>query len=255
MTTSLVDELRCPSCTEIAWRRVGERVIEDPDSTDRRPVVRHALVNEDGPWDWTCDRCGYRIKPGSHLDHVVNRVQSKRRVGGAILAGLSGLGDRFRTASATTRAGITVAAAVGVVGAITLALVATRTPDRPPPTMLPTVSAPASEALRTMATLVGRDAAALVGRTVELDDVSVESVTGDVTFWLGQSSTERVFVVLDETAQGEAAVRVRAGQRIRLRGTVHATPVEETDLTSRDQEALRDAVVYVRAELVEVIQD
>jgi hypothetical protein len=64
-----------------------------------------------------------------------------------------------------------------------------------------------------------------------------------------------VFVVLDESAQGEAAVRVRAGQRIRLRGTVLATPVDDTVLTPRDLEALRDAMVYVRADRAAVIED
>ena len=70
-----VEDVRCPGCDSLAWRRLGERVIEAPDDGSKQGF-RHLFVTEDGPFDWTCETCGYGATPGGHLDHMVSKVQS-----------------------------------------------------------------------------------------------------------------------------------------------------------------------------------
>ncbi|MBA3779062.1 MAG: hypothetical protein H0X16_07180, partial [Chloroflexi bacterium] len=91
------------------------------------------------------------------------------------------------------------------------------------------------------------------GPPSELDAVEVLSVTGDVTFWVGPSEAEQTFVVLDESIQGETAVTVRAGQRLRIIGTMMETPVEGVQLSASDEKALEKETSYLRARYVEIL--
>ena len=82
------NDIRCPSCRSIDWRRLGERIVEltgDP----QRPHVTHQLVDEDGAWHWTCEACAYRVKGGTRLDYQLSVVQARGTVGVAV-----GFGDR-----------------------------------------------------------------------------------------------------------------------------------------------------------------
>ncbi len=77
---------------------------EDVPHDTSTPLVRHVLLNEDGPWDWTCDRCRYRIKPGSHLDHEVAKVQQPQaHIGAGVLGALGGLRERLAAAISKNR--------------------------------------------------------------------------------------------------------------------------------------------------------
>lgn len=254
-------EIRCPECHAIAWRRIGERVTEDVPADTSRPVVRHVLLNEDGPWDWTCDRCRYRIKPGSHLDHEVAKVQPQAQpqphIGAGVLGALGGLRERLVTTISENRGPVTVSAAVAVSVIAAVWLLTPPTVDAPAstPSMGPSPGLTQPPAVTDFAGFAAGDPGQLAGRAAELDGVLVESVTGDVTFWIGTSRADRVFVVLDETAQPERAVKVRAGQRLRLTGVVASTPVTGVDLTPADREALAGEPIYLAARHVEVLSD
>src|SRR5215210_7416872 len=62
------------------------------------------------------------------------------------------------------------------------------------------------------------------GSRVEATDVTVESVTGDETFWVGDSSNERLFVFLD--LAGESGPDIDAGDEVSFSGTVEPLPVD-----------------------------
>jgi hypothetical protein len=62
------------------------------------------------------------------------------------------------------------------------------------------------------------------GSRVEATDVTVESVTGDETFWVGESSDERLFVFLD--LAGESGPDIDAGDQVNFSGTVEPLPVD-----------------------------
>jgi hypothetical protein len=256
-TLPAVDEIRCPECRSIDWLRLGERISEVPADGDGRPMAQHASVDETGPWDWTCQRCGYSIKAGSHLDHVVGKVQSHGPLRTGVLAWLGGARERLQSAGAGAQAAVAGGLVVAVVVAVG-ALALTRPTDgggaASPPASA--TSAPVASALGDLTSLMGvTDAATVAGQSVQLDDVRVQAVTGDVTFWVGKSRTERLYVVLDESVQGEDAVTVRDGQRVALRGTVQRTPVDGADPPEDDRDALADEVLYVVAHRVEIIGD
>lgn len=69
--------------------------------------------------------------------------------------------------------------------------------------------------------------AAYEGATVEATEVTVESVTGDETFWIGSSSSERLFVFLD--LAGESGPDIDPGDEVSLSGTVEPLPVDFED--------------------------
>ncbi len=94
----------------------------------------------------------------------------------------------------------------------------------------------------------------LTGRRVELTEVRVQSVTGDVTFWVG-SDEERVLVVINEELQPERAVTVRPGQLLRISGSMERPPPEDIELSSGDRNALKGQSLYIRAELVEIVSE
>jgi rubredoxin len=67
------DDVRCPNCAAITWRRIGERIVEK-----RSPLgveLRHETVPDNRPWDWTCEQCGYAVRPTGRLDNALSRAQ------------------------------------------------------------------------------------------------------------------------------------------------------------------------------------
>lgn len=71
------------------------------------------------------------------------------------------------------------------------------------------------------------------GQSVEGTEVSVQSVTGDETFWVGESADERFFVFLN--LAGESGPDIDQGDEVNLRGTLQPLPVdfeERFDLSS-----------------------
>jgi hypothetical protein len=101
------------------------------------------------------------------------------------------------------------------------------------------------------------DGASVSGRAAELDGVTVQSVTGDVTFWVGESAEDRVFVRMDEEASGgEQGIQVREGQTLRITGQVEDVPADTAawELEDEDATALGEEPVYIAASKVEVVQ-
>jgi hypothetical protein len=67
------DDVRCPNCDSITWRRVGERLVEH-----RSPAgveLRRDRVPDNRPWEWTCERCAYSVRPTGRLDNDLSRAQ------------------------------------------------------------------------------------------------------------------------------------------------------------------------------------
>ncbi len=245
-------------------------VIEETSGTHATP--RHVFVNENGPWNWTCDSCGYAVKAGSGLDHQVSRVQRRRRIWRDALAvlGLRDLLGRGTVDSATSGTGLAgspstprpgvkptpaqaAVASIGAVVAVAVLVVLVRPPAPAPPRAGAAGAQSVPQCERDLAAVTrATDAAALAGRCVQLDGAPVLSVTGDVTFWLGTSDQDRAFVVLNERTQGERAVTVRPGQRLGITGTLERTPVRGVALDAGDARALEREVIYIRAERVSV---
>jgi hypothetical protein len=68
----------------------------------------------------------------------------------------------------------------------------------------------------------------VIGREVELASVPVESVIGDVVFWVGSSKAHRTLVVLDKVIDSpETRIDVKAGERVSLSATVERMPSQE----------------------------
>lgn len=95
--------------------------------------------------------------------------------------------------------------------------------------------------------------AAVSGQPAVGRGVAVQSVVADEGFWVGNSTTQRVFVFLTPQARtraGESPFQVQAGQRVNLQGTVKPVP---SDLTPFGVEAnegadqLRNQAQYVEA--------
>ena len=245
------DEVRCPNCSSVRWRRVGERVYEA--EAAGRAELRHETVRDDRPWEWTCEECGYSVRPTGQLDNALSRVQPPSMP--AIVLGLLGLSDRSPLRGNPTAAHAVQAVAVGAGAVALVAVVATAAGRAPAPTPTPTSAAASAVASAATVTAVAElsDAAdgSLAGRPVELRDARVESVTGDRTFWVG-SAGSRTLVVVDETQQPEHAVTVRAGQSVSIVGTARQAPPEGVELSAGDRTALDATALYVDADRVEV---
>lgn len=63
-----------------------------------------------------------------------------------------------------------------------------------------------------------------LGRAVNLDSVPVQSLAGDMAFWVGGNANERVFVTFNQEASPnslkEGQVDVNRGSKVNLRGTI-----------------------------------
>lgn len=96
-----------------------------------------------------------------------------------------------------------------------------------------------------------RDAAALAGRPVALFNVTVQTVVGPNTFWVGPSAGRQLFVALEPAPA--VAVDVRPGQSIALAGVLRALPEDLTamrsawSLTAANEATLAGERVYLSA--------
>ena len=106
------------------------------------------------------------------------------------------------------------------------------------------------------------DAESLVGRSVRISDARVLSVTGDKTFWVGDSAEQQVLVVLDEQPTPnqpttEGRYDVNPGQVVTIYGSVQRFPgFEEARQRWNVSPALRDEFekqrVYLHADRLEI---
>ena len=119
-------------------------------------------------------------------------------------------------------------------------------------------AAAGSDTITTVAEVSGAtDAASVAGRSAEIEGATVESVTGDVTFWVGESAEDRVFVLMDEDASGgEQGIQIEEGQTLRITGQVDEVPSDTAawDLSEEDAAALAEEPVYIAASRVEVAE-
>ena len=101
----------------------------------------------------------------------------------------------------------------------------------PAPAPAPADAAPADAAVvaggRALLPLPGGGLGSLVGQDAEGKGVHVQSVVADEGFWVGDDTTNRLFVLLTDEAKatdGESPFQVKAGQRVDFTGTVKALP-------------------------------
>lgn len=206
--------------------------------------LRHEFVRA-GPWDWTCQRCGYVVRPTSRLDNALSRVQAPRFP--AIVALLVGELPADPAAARLARAIRLGTLTVGSVAVVAIAVTLGNTGGPAAPGSSTAGTPPVMTTLSDV-----RAGANSVGHAVVLSDVPVDSVTGDVTFWIG-SGDERVLVIIDETRQPERAVTVRPGQRVRIRGTIARGAPEDIPLSRADRIQVEGQSAYVLADHVEIL--
>lgn len=148
---------------------------------------------------------------------------------------LAGLSTLLRYLVQDRKAQVTTATvALGTAAAVGVA-VAQQSPA-PPPSRPPAASAAATAggaAVPTSAlTVNGRPLLPLpagrlapyAGATVSAAGVLVQSVAADEGFWIGDSTTDRVWVQLALRPGGESPDDVKAGERVNFRGVVVAHP-------------------------------
>ncbi|WP_375269078.1 hypothetical protein [Phenylobacterium sp.] len=151
---------------------------------------------------------------------------------------MSAMGDEEEATVATTPPA--VATAPGAVGDETAGAV-----DRAPITDLAVL-------------MDAQDPAALVGREVRLQGVSVQEMVGDASFWVGEDQDRRVFVILDEQIPSpppevEGRVNVNQGQTVDVQGSVRAgDDLPGGVLDDEGRNALGDRRIYVWAQAAQV---
>lgn len=99
-----------------------------------------------------------------------------------------------------------------------------------------------------MADLVGSEQIAeLVGRAVDLQAVPVESVVGNMAFWIGDNTDRRVYVLFDEVptpdTPTEGKLDINPGDRVNISGEVRRADAIPEGVTA-DIPAGVDAYIY-----------
>src|SRR6476620_7339283 len=73
------------------------------------------------------------------------------------------------------------------------------------------------------------DKQSYVGRQVNLQNVQVQKVLTDTTFWIGDNNNEHIFVT--GVRNGNATQKLKQGQRISIKGQLEKMPDENTRKT------------------------
>lgn len=111
---------------------------------------------------------------------------------------------------------------------------------------------------RALLPLPGSGLASLVGQAAEGRAVNVQSVVADEGFWVGEDTTNRIFVFLTDeakAAEGESPFQVKPGQRVNFTGTVRAIPDDRPPFglePSEGAEQLRQQGHYLELTKVEL---
>jgi hypothetical protein len=98
-----------------------------------------------------------------------------------------------------------------------------------------------------------------VGRKVEVESARVQQVVGNYVFWAGEGQPG-IPVVRQDKIRGPVTEHVSRGGRVRMNGTVRLLEsVAATDplwdkISESEKQAMKNAVVYVDAEKVMVVQ-
>jgi hypothetical protein len=105
------------------------------------------------------------------------------------------------------------------------------------------------------------DQPALVGKQVQSEGVKVQSVVGDKTFWVGPSTDQQLFVVLEEDPSAgptEGQLDINPGQTVTLTGEVRQLPpMDEAraqwSLSDANSAQLANQQVYLYAKRANII--
>ncbi len=93
-------------------------------------------------------------------------------------------------------------------------------------TALPNADMSSTGSINNVAMLTTSQIAGLIGRQVNLKGVPVQSLAGDMAFYVGSSEADRVFVVFDEVQTPgtpmEGMIDVKSGSRVDIDGMVRA---------------------------------
>ncbi|HYX34554.1 MAG TPA: hypothetical protein VE954_15740 [Oligoflexus sp.] len=109
------------------------------------------------------------------------------------------------------------------------------------------------------------DKISLVGKQIELGQVTVQSLVGDQSFWVGPTPNQQVFVTFAEIPQPgkaqEGHLAIQAGQKLDLRGVIRTMPSPSHEWLKRnkiDDKAatiLRQQSVYIHATDIKVLDN
>lgn len=92
------------------------------------------------------------------------------------------------------------------------------------------------------------------GRPIKLDGVPVQSVIGDLVFWVGENEAERTLVVLDPAIdEPESRTVIKTGMKVHIEGTVEKTPPKDEAprlwkmVSQQEADALPGHPVFIHA--------
>ncbi|WP_141734065.1 hypothetical protein [Oligoflexus tunisiensis] len=110
--------------------------------------------------------------------------------------------------------------------------------------------------------LDSQDKASLAGKKVELQQVEVQSVIGDQSFWIGPSPSQQVFVTFAEIPTPgkpmEGQVAIKAGQKVNLSGVIRSMPtlseewLKRNKIDDRTASLLRQQAIYIQSTEIKV---
>lgn len=106
------------------------------------------------------------------------------------------------------------------------------------------------------------DKPALVGKQIQLNQVQVQSVVGDQSFWIGPSPSQQIFVTFAEMptpgTPKEGQVAIKMGQKVSLSGTIRSMPALSDDWMKQNKiddasaATLKQQPIYIQATEVKV---
>jgi hypothetical protein len=107
------------------------------------------------------------------------------------------------------------------------------------------------------------DKLALVGKQVQLNQIQVQSVVGDQSFWIGSSPSQQMFVTFAEIptpgTPKEGQVAIKSGQKVSLSGTIRSMPalseewLRQNKVDDTSAQTLKQQAVYIQASDVKVV--
>ena len=91
----------------------------------------------------------------------------------------------------------------------------------------------------------------LVGTSVSLDNITVDSLAGDMSFYINDSSDEKVFVAFEEiptpgNPAKEGKLDINPGTVLNLDGTIMAADADKPDNVDIDLPEGTDAYIFAR---------
>jgi hypothetical protein len=119
----------------------------------------------------------------------------------------------------------------------------------PPPPGSDTTGSTTSEVTDLKPVYTASDRQSYVGRQVNLQNVQVQKVVSDTTFWIGDNANEHMFVT--GVRNGNATQKLKQGQRVSIKGQIERMPDENTRKTGwgiTDQADFNGQDIYLRAQ-------